>query len=101
MDTKDKIVLTRHAKARLEEMGLSIDKALWMLHTAIKEKPSHPDTKQQRYGRSQAGVSYWSHGTTLFTVRHTPDNRTGEPIVLVITVSDKMLNIGRRGKQGV
>lgn len=96
MDTKLKIIFTNHALSMMENFNIPFKKAIWMLQTATQETPPDIEYKFEKYGESQKDISFWRHGTCIFTVKNEIHRKTGEPIVLVITITDQRVTIGGR-----
>lgn len=94
MNTDLPIRFTHHALDRLKEWNLSRNKAVWMLQTGIKIKPSGMSKyKREKYGDNSENIQYWQNDTIVFTVRVQNDKYTGEEMVLVITVTDQRVNL--------
>lgn len=94
MDTDLRIKFTKHAQERMLEAGLTYKQSIWMLQTAIKEKPQGMGKyKRSRYGAEQEYVSYWRNGTVIFTVLKKNDFRTSQPIILVLTIIDQRVTL--------
>ncbi len=86
--------LTNHARARMEEFGLTYEKVVGMLLHSEEENPKMDEYKREKYGDYQDGIQYYRNGTYIFTVRHTEDFKNGKEITLVITLTDQRLPAG-------
>ena len=83
-----KTKLTTHAFKRMEEFQLEHRRTLGLFYSSEKsERPPNYDTYDND------GVQFWRNGTYLFVSSEQEDRMTGEPIHLIITIHDQMLNI--------
>lgn len=88
-DEKRRIVFTKHAYTRMNECRLDPKKAWWLVGHAEPEKLVHQgEYKREKYNGND-GVSYLRNGSIVFTVVDKADGKTGEPIRLVITLTDQ------------
>lgn len=82
--------LTRHAVERARANGITVAKAVWMLHNSVKEKMAPGiSRKRAKYGERQQDVYYLRYETYVFVMK--PDQEETEKQVC-LTLYDQRLN---------
>lgn len=96
---KLKIVFTKHGKERMYECHLTFKQARGLIRNS--EKTDHKNIhayKRSRYG-DRDGMRYLRNGNFIFTCRVTTNKfNPNEQILLVITMIDQRMWVGRRGR---
>lgn len=79
--------ITNHAFSRAKEFQLSAYEVKKLFYESeSSEKP--PNYKKH----DNKDTRFWRNGTILFVAVETDDSKTGEPIYLIVTIHDQMLN---------
>lgn len=94
MQITAKIIFTNHAEERLRECQLTRSEAEHLLNEAEETKlpkELRQDKKEKYHGNN--GTLYFINGPIIFTARRAIDRWTFRPILLVITVTNQLVNI--------
>lgn len=94
--TTKKVIFTRHARERLDEFKIPINKAVWMFYNALDIHPDD-DKSFKKYVTDKYdndGVFYRQFETVIF-VATTKQNKFNpdEEVCIVITVNDQRMNL--------
>ncbi len=81
---------THHARERLFQCQLDMKSASELLRGSIKSFIKLDYTKKKYKDRS---VEHWVNGTIIFTLRESKSRNTGNPVILVITVTDQRITL--------
>ncbi len=87
------IKFTKHARERLEEFGKDFKYAVWAIHNGTIEKQDHTQRKHKKNKYTDQAV-HIREGTMIFSGIHKDDGVTGEPIFLVLTCYDQLMDLG-------
>jgi len=71
---------------------MTLNKAIWGLHTQAVEEKLDKGLRKGKRANNVSPLTYYRWGTIIYSVRHTDDKISGEPISLVITISDQRTN---------
>lgn len=92
-----KVVFTTHAFMRIKECQMTASEALEVFKNATEYKMSDLDKNLAKHVKNKydgnVGIKYWRNGTLNFVGKEMLDNRSQEPIYLIITVTDTRVNI--------
>ncbi len=94
-----KVVFTSHAFSRLRECQITIGEALGILREAEQYKLKDVDKQLADYTRRkytpevQQDIVYFRNGEYNFVAKKGNDNRSGEPIYLVLTITNLNINL--------
>lgn len=94
MNIRTKIVFTVHAESRLGECQLTRAEVQKLLEESTEVKPDKNvrKYKQEKYNGNK-GVVYYENGPIIFTTRWCIDRFTYKPLLLVITVTNRLVTI--------
>lgn len=89
------VVLTRHARERLDEFGVSYRDGVNMLKQATEEKAPSSKWKREKYGSKQEGIRYFRNGRLIYIVQLGINlgSPKKEQAFIVITVTDQLINL--------
>lgn len=85
------VKFSTHARERLVECQLTLPKAIWYLYQAEPEKLPKPLRKKKSKYHDTA--LYYRYGTVVFTLLPMIDRDTHEPIYLIVTIYDQMMDV--------
>lgn len=94
MGEERRLVLTNHARARANSLGLNQEDLAYMFENGVVVGTPHEEVKNQKYKGEQQNTKYKDWGDITFTYKVTTDDRKGDPINLVISIGDKKLTKG-------
>lgn len=95
------LIFTKHAIRRMNELGISRDSAISMIHNSERQELRDlREYKVNKYGNDQFSTQYWKNGPYLFTTMFSKDE-DGNDIIKVITVSNGFMSHLRKNREKI
>jgi hypothetical protein len=91
-----KVVFSKHARERLLTCGLTPPGAIQKLKSSLNQPGSLVPSVSKMRLNDEKGITFWQSDTVLFTVKEINDRDDNSPLILIITVTDKRVNLPSR-----
>jgi hypothetical protein len=88
------IVFTHHAIERVRQAGIDEKQAKDMIYAGL-EQPLLGNRKNKKYNKDMHKITFWQCSHYLFTLKKQGDKYSGKPIALVLTVTNKLMELSR------
>lgn len=100
--SKMKVILSKHAKERAKEFQLTIYDVIDLVNGSTEERVDKNFRKfnSEKYKGKNDNIYHTRNGVYVFVIAKTTNRFTNEPCLLVVTLTNQLINLNSRNFKG-